>query len=311
LGEAGQTRKQRGWWAPYLYLAPALLLFGTFIAYPVLRAFQLSFTSFEFLRPERSEFVGLANYAEILRDPRAVSSFLNTLYFTLLYLPLAVVLPLLVAMLIDRVRRGKMVFRTVNFIPVVVSVAVVSVIWMWLYNPNYGLLNSFLRRVADLTGSEWIAGLTSWNWLGQSSTAMPALAAMCVWHQIGFNMLLYLVGLARIPKELYEAARIDGAGPVSEFWHITLPLLRPMIFLVFLLGLIGSLKVFGQMYIMTSGGPADATQSYVLYLYKIAFRYGHARFGYASALGYALALVIFVVSLISFRFRRSGSGEAP
>ena len=285
MGELSASRSRRGWWLPYVYLAPAALLFGTFIAYPIVRAFQLSFTSFEFLRPERSRFIW----------------FDNTLYFTLLYLPLAIVFPLLVAVLIDRMRRGRIFFRTVNFIPVVVSISVVSVIWMWVYNPNYGLLNGFLRSLAGVE--------TGRNWLGDTSTAMPAIAVMCVWHQVGFNMLLYLVGLARIPDELYEAARIDGAGPVKEFTHITLPLLRPMIFLVFLLGLIGSLKVFGQMYIMTGGGPADATQSYVLY--KVAFRYGHARFGYASALGYALALVIFVVSLVSFRFRRSGTGEAP
>jgi multiple sugar transport system permease protein len=309
MSEPARNLGRRGRWAPYAYLAPAAALFGAFIAYPILRALQLSFTSFEFLRPEQSRFVGLANYAEILGDARAIESFVNTLYFTLLYLPPAVILPLLVAVLIDRARRGRVFFRTANFIPVVVSVAVVSVIWMWIYAPNYGLLKGALRWLAGATGSQWLAENAGWNWLGESSTAMPAIAAMCVWHGMGFNMLLYLVGLARIPDELYEAARIDGAGAFSEFAHITLPMLRPTIFLVALLCLIGSLKVFGQMYIMTGGGPADTTQSYVLYLYKVAFRYGYARFGYASALGYALALVIFLVSLASFRLRRGGAGE--
>jgi multiple sugar transport system permease protein len=143
-----------------------------------------------------------------------------------------------------------------------------------------------------------------YNWLSDPKLAMPAIVAMCVWHGLGFNMLLFLVGLQRISPELHEAALVDGATGWQAFRGITLPLLKPTIFLVGLLAMIGALKVFGQMFIMTGGGPGDSTLSMVLYLYNIAFRYGKFRFGYASALAWALAAFIFVVSVISFQLSK-------
>lgn len=324
-------RRSRRWGldSPYAFLLPAVLVFGTFALYPILRSLYLSFFWYEFLRPEQMHWVGLGNYREMLHDERVTAwpglvlpkgplawwqvvcyplvvlwttvntpggAFWNSIRFTVMYVPATLVVPLLLAVLVERAGRLSTLFRTLNFIPVVVSVAVVSIIWLWIYHPEYGVVNTLLRMVAGRG-----AGAA---WLSDPQLAMPAIAAMCVWHGLGFNMLLYLVGLQRIPPELAEAARVDGATGWQAFRAVTLPLLKPTIFLIGLLATIGALKVFGQMYIMTGGGPGDSTLSMVLYLYNVAFRYGRFRFGYASALAWALAAFIFLVSLVAFRLSR-------
>ncbi len=319
----------RGLDNPYVFLLPALLVFGMFALYPILRSLYLSFFHYEFLRPEEMHWVGLGNYHEILQDDRVRGwpgivtpqpplslwkillypvlvmwltinspggAFWNTIRFTLMYVPATIVLPLILAVLIERAGRLSTLFRTLNFIPIVVSVAVISIIWLWIYHPEYGVLNTLLRA---FLGKE-----AGYSWLSDASLALPAIAAMAVWHGLGFNMLLYLVGLQRIDVELTEAARVDGATGWKAFRCITLPLLKPTVFLVGLLAAIGALKVFGQMFIMTQGGPGDSTLSVVLYLYNVAFSYGKFRFGYASALAWALAAFIFLVTLVAFRLTR-------
>jgi multiple sugar transport system permease protein len=328
---AQQSVRRRKWGleGPYLFLLPALLVFGTFAVYPILRSLYLSFFDYEFLHPEGMRWIGLGNYHEIIRDERVMAwpglvlpraplsiweiicypalvlwltinapggAFWNSLRFTLMYVPATIVVPLLLAVLIERAGRLSALFRTLNFIPVVVSVAVVSIIWVWIYHPEYGVINTLMRMVPGLG--------EGYTWLSDPRLAMPSIAAMCVWHGLGFNMLLYLVGLQRIPAELTEAARVDGATGWQAFRSVTFPLLKPTIFLIGLLATIGALKVFGQMFIMTGGGPADSTLSMVLYLYNIAFRYGKFRFGYASALAWALAVFIFIVTLVAFRLSR-------
>jgi ABC-type sugar transport system permease subunit len=315
--------------SPYVFVLPAVLLFATFTLYPILRSLYLSFFDYNFLRPDQMHWIGLGNYHEILGDERVRGwpglvlpqghlawwqyplypllivwltintpggAFWNTVRFTIMYVPPAVIVPLFLAVLVERAGRWSTFFRTVNFIPVVVSVAVISIIWMWIYHPEYGVINTLLRQYAGMR--------EGYTWLSDPKLAMPSIVAMCVWHGLGFNMLLFLVGLQRIPPELTEAARVDGATGWQSLTRITIPLLRPTIFLVGLLVMIGALKVFGQMFIMTQGGPADSTLSMVLYLYNIAFRYGKFRFGYASALAWALALFIFVVAVISFRLSK-------
>jgi multiple sugar transport system permease protein len=315
--------------SPYLFLLPAVLLFGMFALYPIVRSLYLSFFDYEFLRPEQMHWVGLGNYQEILQDERVRGwpgivlpkgplawweialyplltvwltintpggAFWNTIRFTLMYVPAAILLPLLLAVMIERAGRLSTLFRTLNFIPIVVSVAVISIIWMWIYHPEYGVVNTLLRSV--------FGGEAGRSWLSDPRLAMPAIVAMCVWHGLGFNMLLFLVGLQRIPIELTEAARVDGATGWKAFRMVTLPLLKPTIFLVGLLAGIGALKVFGQMFIMTQGGPGDSTLSVVLYLYNVAFQYGRFRFGYASALAWALAIFILLVTLVAFRLSR-------
>jgi ABC-type sugar transport system permease subunit len=280
-------------WTPYLYLLPALLVFGVFTAYPVLRTIQMSFLNYDFLGGGDSTFIGLGNYWEALgRDPRAWTAFKNTLYFTLIFLPPYVLLPLPVAFLIDRLRRQTFM-RIVTFLPVVVSGPVVAVLWVTFYDARGPLV----ALSKDL-------GFGQMAFLGSPKTAMPALAAMSVWHGLGFNVLLYLVRLASIPSELYEAAAVDGARGIDVFWRITRPLLRPAVYLVTVLGVIGSLKVFAPMFIMTDGGPGDTTLSSVMYIYKTAFNYGDLRFGYAAAMAVMLAVVITGFALVSSRMDR-------
>jgi len=328
-GRIGGRLGWRGLDSPYAFVAPAVLLFGMFAVYPIVRSLFLSFFHYEFLRPDQMHWVGLGNYGEILSDERITGwpgivrpqgplsiwqfvfypfivlgltinspggAFWNTLRFALMYVPPAILLPLVLAVLVDRAGKLSTLFRTLNFIPVVVSVAVISIIWMWVYHPEYGVANTLLRRFFGPN-----AGLA---WLSDPKLAMPAIVIMCIWHGLGFNMLLFLVGLQRIPTEVVEAARVDGATGLKAFTSVTLPLLKPTIFLVGLLAGIGALKVFGQMFIMTQGGPGDSTLSVVLYLYNVAFSYGKFRFGYASAIAWALAIFIFVVTLVAFRLTR-------
>jgi len=284
-----------GRWQPYLYLLPALVMFGLFTLYPVGRSIQMSFQDYEFLRPERAEFIGLGNYAEgLIHDEKAHLALRNTLYYSALFLPLFVLGPIPIAFLVDRLRR-QVFMRVVTFLPVVVSGAVISVLWTTLYHPTYGPFTSIVKRLLGLTGI---------NFLGDVATAMPSLVAMAVWHGLGFNVLLYLVRLAAIPQELYEAAEVDGANRRQIFWHVTVPLLRPAIYLVTVLGLIGSLKVFGPMFIMTGGGPKNSTLSLVMYIYQTAFQFGQLRFGYAAALAVMLALIIMAFAIASSRLNR-------
>jgi multiple sugar transport system permease protein len=325
----GGRRAWRGLDSPYAFLVPALLIFGMFALYPIVRSLYLSFFHYEFLRPEEMRFVGLSNYREIFADDRVMGwpgvvtpapplsiwqiifypflvvgltlnagggAFWNTLRFTLMYVPPTIILPLVLAVLVERAGRLSGLFRTLNFIPVVVSVAVVSIIWMWVYHPEYGVLNTLLRGAL---GED-----VAYSWLSDRSLAMPAIAGMAVWHGMGINMLLYLVGLQRVPDEIREAALVDGATGWKVFTTITLPLLKPSVVLVGLLAGINAFKVFGQMFIMTQGGPGDSTLTMVLYLYNVAFSYGRFRFGYASSIAWALAAFIFLVTLVSFRVTR-------
>ena len=282
-----------GRWKPYLFVLPALVLFGLFTLYPVARSVQMSFQDYEFLRPGQTRYIGLGNYAEGLADEKTHLAFRNTLYYTLLFLPPFILLPLPVAFLIDRLRR-QVFMRVVTFLPVVVSGAVVSVLWITLYHSSYGPFTAIVQKVFGVKV----------NFLGEVATAMPSLVAMSVWHGFGFNVLLYLVRLAAIPDELYEAASVDGATRGKTFWHVTLPLLRPAIYLVTVLGLIGSLKVFGPMFIMTAGGPKNSTVSLVMYIYQTAFTFGNLRFGYAAALAVMLAIVIMAFAIASSRLNR-------
>jgi len=268
---------------PYALLLPAVLLFVMFSIYPILRAFLWSFTDLSLLAPDQAKWVGLANYRQALHDEELVGwpygAMWNTLRFTAYFLPPYVIIPLILAAMLDKIERGQVLLRTLIFIPVIISLAVAAVIWVMIYDQNYGIINVTILRLRELLnwtvmkmgGPEHYFKFTGPNWLGDTKWAMPALAIMSFWNGMGLNVLLYLVGLNRIDPQLYEAAKVDGASSIAQFFRITLPLLRPTIYLVVLLSLIGSLRVFGQMYIMTHGGPANTTQSYVMYLYKVAF----------------------------------------
>lgn len=315
-------------WKAYLYLLPAAVLFLVFTAYPISRSIQLSTMDYELIRPEHAKFVGLDNFKEALslygdpkKDDKKIPLTLgNTLRYVMLFLPGYVLLPIPIAFLIDRLRRGQVFFRVLTFLPIVVSGAVISVLWVTIYHPTYGPLagpiagwDSFLDGVRDWfrgQGWQWCESLVGYLYLPKAglladpTSAMPSLAAMAIWHGFGFNVLLYLVALANIPGELYEAAEVDGATRAQVFRRVTLPLLRPGIYLVSVLGLIGSLKVFGPMFIMTGGGPQNTTVSVVMYIYQTAFTFGNLRMGYAAAMALLLAVVILFFAVTASKLNR-------
>jgi len=294
-----------------LYVLPALLLFAVMIVYPIARSFYLSFFDYSVLEPDSARFVGLENYSRLATEPQNHAPFWHTLYFTAIFVPPFVVLALLIAMMLNGLRRGSVALRTAIFTPVVVSLAVSAVMWTLFYNPAFGLAHKMLagavgavNQAAAVFGAGPVASVPEGGILSDRRWAMIGIALMCLWNGIGINIILFLVGLQRIPEELYEAAVVDGAGGWRRFWHITLPQLSPTIYLVVLLSLIGAFKLFGQPYIMTGGGPEDSTLTYVMRLYNLAFRYGKFQLGYASALAYALALFIFAISLLVRKLNR-------
>ncbi len=294
-----------------LYILPALLLFAVMVAYPIGRSLYLSFFDYSILEPDSTRFVGLDNYTHLLTDKQNQGPFWNTLYFTAIFVPPFVILAMLIAMMLNGLRRGSVLLRTAIFTPVVVSLAVSAVMWMLFYNPAFGFAHKMLawtigaiNHIAAFFGRGPVAVVPAGGVLADPHWAMPAIALMCLWNGIGVNIILFLVGLQRIPEELYEAAVVDGAGGWRRFWHITLPQLTPTVYLVVLLSLVGAFKIFGQPFIMTAGGPEDSTLTYIMRLYNLAFRYGRFQLGYASALAYALALFIFVISLLVRKLNR-------
>jgi multiple sugar transport system permease protein len=244
----------------------------------------MSFTHASLVKSGLNGWAGLANYTEALQSSDFWSSLWHTIWFTILTTPPLIAIALGLALLADRAGRGRWFYRLAFFAPYVLPSAVVALIWMWLYTPSLGLLDTTLTKI----------GITPPNWLGSESFAMWSLAITTVWWTLGFNFVLYLAGLQDIPRELYEAAAIDGAGPWQQIRTITIPMLGRTTTLVAVLQVIASLKVFDQMYLMTSGGPNFATRSILEYIYDEGFT--NFRVGYASALSTLFFIVVLIVS---------------
>lgn len=274
----------------YLFLLPALGGILVFILGPVVVAIALSFTKWDLLTP--AKFIGLSNYQELIQDPMFRKVMLNTLIFTGASVPLSLILSLGLALALNQKIKGIVIFRTIYFLPVVSSMVAVSLVWRWLYNPNYGLLNYFLN----------LLHLPSINWLFSTTWAMPAVILMSVWKSLGYNMVIFLAGLQGIPQMYYESAKIDGAGKFQAFKNITLPLLSPTTFFVLVISIISSFQVFDQIFVMTSGGPAHATEVIIYYIYHNAFQI--FRMGYASALAFCLFIIIFALTLLQIRLSK-------
>lgn len=293
---AGRRRRRRsdnvrGW----LYLAPFLLAFVLFLIWPTLYGLWMSFTGTS-LAGTNTQFVGLANWREALGDPQVWSSLGNTVWFTVLSTVPLVLVALVLAVLVNIGLPGQWFWRLSFFLPFLLASTVVSQFWVWMYNPQLGLVNTVLG---------WV-GITGPAWLQDPNTAMLAVVVTTVWWTIGFNFLLYLAALQNIPDQLYEAASLDGAGAWRKFLSITLPQLAPTTVLVLVLQLLASLKVFDQIYQMTAGGPADSTQSVLLYVYETGFT-GY-RLGYAAAISnifFALIIILSVLQLRALRRRES------
>lgn len=277
--------------AAYLFILPVTLGLLVFTFLPILYAFRVSFQDFQLLSPV-TPFVGLDNYRAILNDPLFFISMRNTLVYTAMVVVLLTLVALGLAILVKQEIRGVGFFRTAYFIPVVTSLVVVSTVWKLIYNSN-GLLNSILREI----------GIGAQPLLNSTTQALPALAVMAVWKEVGFAMLILLGGMQAISQDIYDAAKIDGANRLQGFWYITLPLLRRVMLFVVVITTIAGFKAFTSIYIMTSGGPADSTNVIVFHIFREAFRYYDM--GYASALSFVLLLIVLVITLVQFRLLRS------
>jgi multiple sugar transport system permease protein len=280
-----------GWW----FAAPALAAIAVFFFLPVAASLLLSFTDFDIYAVAdlaNLRLIGLGNYARLLDEPRFWIALENTLYFVVVGGPLSVLVSLVAALGVNaRLAHAKPLFRTIFFLPVVTTLVAVAVVWRYLYHPRHGLLNHGLA----------LLGIAPIDWLGDPAFAMPALIAMAIWKNFGFNMVIFLAGLQAIPERLYEAARIDGAGALQQLRHVTLPMLGPTFFFVAVVTAIGYLQLFAEPYVMTQGGPADRTLSVVLLMYVEGFRWWNM--GYAAAVSFVLFLVILGLTLLQLRLR--------
>jgi len=286
------TVARAAWW----FLAPALVLIGVFFFVPVAASFLLSVTDFDIYAVgdiANARFVGARNYTALMSNPLFWTALQNTFYFALVGGPLTVAVSLGAALLVNaKIVRYKSVFRTLYFVPFVTTLVAVAIVWRYLYHPQYGLLNYALSAF----------GVAPVNWLGDPNWAMPAIILLAVWKNFGYNMLIFIAGLQSIPEELYEAASIDGAGPVRKFWHVSLPMLAPTFFFVGVVTMIGYFQLFAEPYVMTQGGPLRATTSLVLMMYEEGFRWW--RMGTAAAIAFILFVLILAWTLLQLWVER-------
>ncbi len=278
--------------AGYLFLLPWALGFTLFVAGPLVASAVLSFTAFDVARPPR--FVGLENYVNAFTtDDRFLDSLKITFIYAIVSVPLALFGSLLLAILLNQRLRGTSFYRTFFFLPSLTPAVAVAILWTWLLQPDVGLFNYFLSLV----------GVQGPKWLGSTEWAMPSLIMIALWTGIGGNrMMIFLAGLQGVPQELYDAADMDGAGPIQRFRHITLPMISPTMFFNLGLGVIAALKVFTVAFIATGGGPAYATWFITLHIWSQAFKY--LEMGYASALAWIFTLLLLALTVFQFRVSR-------
>ena len=271
----------------YVFASPWILGFLLFYFGPMLASFWLSLTNYSVLLPTR--FMGLSNYQAMFEDNLLGISIWNTAYYAALAVPTSMAAGLGLAMVLNRGDlRGRSFFRSAFYVPAIMPLVAVSILWIWLLQPRFGLINTFL----------YFLSIKGPNWLGDPAWSKPGLVVMNL-TGVGVNMIIFLAALQGVPAHLYEAAELDGANRLRKFWHVTIPMISPAIFFVVVIGFINSFQVFTQAYIMTEGGPADSTLFYVLYLYRHAFNY--FKMGYASAMAWLLFIVIVVLTYIQFR----------
>lgn len=272
--------------AGLLFISPWLLGFAMFTLYPVIASFYYSFTSYDVLTPPK--WVGFSNYMQLFtKDNLFWKSLYNTFYYTIFSVPLSMVFGIALAALLNMKVKGMAVYRTIYYLPTIVPVVASSVLWMWMLDPQMGIVNGILQSL----------GIPGPGWLIDPKWSKPALIMMSLWG-VGGSMLIYLAGMQDVPQELYESVEIDGGVWWHKFRYITLPMISPVIFFNLIMGMIGAFQYFTQAYVMTQGGPMDSTLFYSLYLFNNAFRYMHM--GYASALAWILFVIILIATLIVF-----------
>lgn len=280
---------------PYLFLLPALIILGLTVIWPALQAFYLSFTRYEYDITQAPEWIGLANFQRLIADKIFWQTLRNTLIYLLGVVPILVILPLGLAILVNQKLQGISWFRAAYYTPVIISMVVAGLAWKWLYAEN-GLLNQILKLIGLNEGIPW---LTS------PKLALFSVMMVTIWKGLGYYMVIYLAGLQSIPNELYEAAAIDGSDGLKKHWDITVPLMKPYLFLVAVISAISATKVFEEVYIMTQGGPRNSSKTVVYYLYDQAFR--NLEISYACTIGLVLFLIILGLSIVRILFNNSSS----
>jgi len=275
----------------YIFLSPWILGMIFFTGGPIIASLILAFCRWDLITPP--EFVGLDNFIKIMSDPKFWKSLYNTFYYTIFAVPLGIIGSIIVALLMNQKWRSVRLLRTIYYLPSVTAGVASAIIWMWLFNPDFGLINYFLGKL----------GIKGPLWLASEEWSKPALIIMSLWG-VGGNMIIYLAGLQGVPSQLYEAAEIDGANLFQKFTNVTLPMLTPVIFFNLIMSIVWSFQIFTQVYVMTQGqgGPADSTLVLVLYIYQKAFKFH--QMGYASALSWILFIIILIATLIQFKFSK-------
>lgn len=271
----------------YLFIAVPVILLMVFVVIPITMAIYFSFTNYDVINSP--SWVGLSNFTRMLNDPFLRIATYNTIRYTLLFVPLGLIVSLGTALLLNMKKPGAKIFRTLFYLPVLSSSVATATIWNWLLNPSNGLFNVFLGYF----------GISGPAWLHHSRLAMPVIVVMSVWMGFGGNMIIFLAGLQGIPEVLYEAAKIEGASKIQAFRYVTLPTLSYTMFLVTTLLIIGSFQVFDQAFLLTQGGPGNSTITIVYYIYNMGF--GSLQMGYASAISLGLFLIIFLVSTLNMK----------
>ncbi|HET7616581.1 MAG TPA: sugar ABC transporter permease [Bacillales bacterium] len=281
----------------YLFILPAALTILVFILIPIFYALFLSFNDVELLGGTHYDFAGLKNYENIFDDTRTKIAFVNTAKYVAIVVPCQTIIALLLAAMLNSGLKGQSFFRVLFFLPTLTSSAVLTLIFMWMYN-KYGLINYLLSSV----------GLPTYNWIGDPDIALYSIMIMNIWSTAPFFMVIYLAALQDIPDSLYEAAELDGAGSVKKFLHITVPMLRPITSFVVIMGIIGTFQLFDQSYIFSngSGGPNNSTLTVVLLVYQYAFK-SLGTMGFAAAIAFVLAIVIFLATVLQRKFSKEES----
>lgn len=274
---------------PYLYMLPAILIIGIFVFYPLVRVILYSFQSYNIFTPP--QWVGTENYANILKDKSFYSAFKNTFLYFIVVVPVLVFLPVFIAILVNNKLKGIKFFRAAYYLPVITSMVVAGIAWKWIYADS-GLLNYFLINILHVMKKPI-------SWLNSSNTALFSVMVVTIWKGLGYYMVIYLAGLQSIPADIWEAAEIDGASGLQKHLLITFPLLAPSMAVVAVMSSMAAMKVFDEIFIMTSGGPYNSTRTVVFYLYQQAFE--NLNMGYASAVGVILFVILLVFAVINIK----------
>lgn len=307
VGEKGSSltegSKRQWWkwdpdqqWDAYLFLLPSFIGFLIFVAAPVIGSLGLSFVRWNLLTSP--SFVGLSNYAQLISRDRIFHKVMwNTLYFTATIVPLQLALGLILAVALNQAIRGLSFYRTIYFMPVVTNIVAAAMIFQWMFNRDFGIVSAMIWKLAEVTGLP----IQPPDWLNSTFWAKPAVVLLTLWKNTGFTMVIYLAGLQAIPQELYDAAKVDGAGGWHRFRYVTIPMVSPTTFFLLIIQMIGAFQLFSEPYVMTRGGPAQATLTIVYYIYQNAFEFG--RMGKASAIAWVLFAFIFIFTFIQIRLQ--------